>query len=260
MIIDTDNKHYENLLETVYGYLLKEKCSYLELDKLEKIIVDQKGKLGKGVGARYENNQLFVKEDDIKKALLNINGNDIKQYIFEDIKNTADEATKLLIDNIMHELFHCDAQSKMPLLHAIIASEEQDIWKGCVSHFWIECTVEYHSRAISFLRKEDLIRQISEMKWKIECFFDCGNDYGNMNYFIYIASYFVALNLALQTGDRYLKNIVDRKVKNVYIDLLAVCKRLLEQNTYIDDYAQIEGIEKIFKDYFEDLNIKNFFV
>lgn len=260
MVIETNNIEYKSLLKVIYKYLVEEKCPYLELSKLEKIIVDHKGKLADGVGARYENNLLFVKENDIKNALLNVNDKDFERYIFVELKDTTDEATKLLVDNIMHELFHCDAQTKMPLMHAIHASEEQDIWKRCISHFWIECTVEYNSRCISFLKSEDLLSQISKIKWEIECFFDCGNDYGNMYYFIYVSSYFVALNLALRTEYRYLENIVNDRIKEVYIELLGTCKQLLEQRIYIDDYRKIEEIEKIFKSYFESLHTKHFWV
>lgn len=260
MTIETNNIEYKSLLKIIYKYLSEEKCSYLKLSKLEKIIVDHKGKLADGVGACYENNQLFVKEDDVKNAWLNVINKDCERYIFVDVKDAKDKATKLLIDNIMHELFHCDAQEKMPSLHAINASEKQNVWKRCISHFWIECTVEYNSRGVSFLRSEDLLSQISKIKWEIECFYDCGNNNGNMYDFIYTSSYFVALNLAFQTEDKYLESVVDDKIKKVYIELLLVCKQLLDHNVYVDDYAQVQEIEKIFRIYFEGLHTEHFWV
>lgn len=258
MIIEADNDIYQELLQIIYDYLLNDKCTHLDLDKLKKIVVVANDKLPQGVGAHYENGIVLVKEGDVKNSLSCIRGRDMNKYIFQEIKNSSDEETKLLIDEIMHELFHCDAEKKMPLLHSIVHSEQEDIWKNCIARFWIECVVEYYSHKDSFLRKEELLKQISNAEWKINCIWESEKKEENMDELIYVASYFVALNLLYRTEEKYLENINDNQICDLYRKLFVICRGLIDREKYIDDYSEIVPIENIFKKYFDESNVKTF--
>lgn len=258
MTIETENFMYQKLLHTIYEYLLNEKCAHLDLDNLERIVVVSNNELPAGVDARFENRQVLVKEESVKNSLSHIKEKDINKYIFEQIKDLSDNKTKLLIDNVMHELFHCDAEKKMPALHSMIRSDSPEPWKGCMARFWIEFTVEYNSHKNSFLRKEKLLEQISNAQWEIDCFFGDKNEEKTMYKLIYVASYFVPLNLLYGTEEKYLKNVNDKQIYNLYSRLFAICRKLIDKEKYIDGYSEIMSIENVFKDYFDKLNVKTF--
>ena len=258
MTIETKNYMYQELLYVVYDYLLNEKCAHLDLDKLERIVIVCNNKLPDDVGARYENGLVLVKEESVKNALSYIKERDVDKYIFQEIRYTSDNKTKLLIDNVMHELFHCDAEKKMPTLHSMLHSDNADPWKGCTARFWIECTVEYKSHKDSFLMKEKLLEDISKANWEINCFYGDEDIEKNMYQLIYAASYFVPLNLLYGTEDKYLENVNDKQIYNLYSNLFEICRELISKEEYIDDYSEIVGIENVFKDFFKKLNVKTF--
>lgn len=255
-----NNDEHRVLLERILSYLLENKCNQLELGNLKKIVGDRNKKLAKGVGARYESGILYVKEKDMTDALKKMDTKKLNSYNFNQLEEDRNFHLKLVVDNVMHELFHCDAEIKMSKLHALNYNKDEDIWKRCIAHFWIECTVEYNSRKISFLKNENLLEQISNADWDINCFWDCGNNFGNMYYFIYTASYFVALNLAFDLGDKYIGKVKEDKIKHIYSDLISKSKPMLKRNIYIDDYSEIKRFEMVFKKYFMELGIKKFWV
>lgn len=258
MTIETESYMYQKLLHTVYEYLLNEKCAHLDLDNLERIVVVSNNELPDGVDARYKNRQVLIKEESVKNVLAYISIRDMNKYIFKEIKDSLDNNMKLLIDNVMHELFHCDAEKKMSALHAMVYSDSEEPWEGCTARFWIECTVEYNSNKNSFLRKEKLLEQISNAKWEIDCFFGNENEEKTMYKLIYVASYFVPLNLLYGTEETYLKNVNDKQTYSLYSKLFVICRELLDKEGYVDNYSQIESIENAFKNYFDKLGVKTF--
>lgn len=256
MFIETNNDSYQELLTIIYTFLINKKCAHLDLNRLEKIVVVSNEELSENVGSQYENGQISIREESIKNSFSCIKEKDINKYSFQEVGDSLDEKTKLLIDNVMHELFHCDAEKKMPTLHSLIGSNNEDLWKRCIARFWIECTVEYNSHKDSFLRKEKLLEHLSNIKWEIDSFWDNENEERTMYQLIYVASYFVSLNILYGTEEKYIENVGDKQIYDLYIDLFAICKKLLDKEEYIDDYNEIMCIENVFKDYFNNLNKK----
>ena len=72
-----------------------------------------------------------------------------------------------------------------------------------------------------------------------------------MQYLSYMASYFVTINLVYDLDAKYLFEIADDDVKNLFGNLIGEVKRLLQRKIIIDDYAEIKQLEMIFREYYK---------
>ena len=104
---------------------------------------------------------------------------------------------------------------------------------------------------------ESLLYQIAEQDFDIKYFWS-DNNKKSMYRLIYLAQYFVALNLVYDTSDIFLPMVSDLKIRKLYAELIKVSKEKIGMNRAIDDYSELEVFEKLFRDYYSSLNIVAF--
>lgn len=245
----------ERLIKFIFSYLKKNKCKNLNIKNLKCIKVDDE-KCGKGVNARYCHGTIYIDKKAIKPILEKNNIHAMENNSSELLKN---DDIKILMNDLLHELFHCDAEIKMPMLHNMVYDEKCDFWKRITAHFWIESYVGYCSSQKQYHLEEQyrndikLLHQIVEVKWNITNLYRNENNLNNMSHLEYIASYFVPLILSYDLENEYLPKIGDDNIRKLFEKLIMEVKYLLEVGVVVEEYNKIERLEMFFKEYYNKI-------
>jgi hypothetical protein len=243
----------ERLLNLIFSYLERNKCRNLNLINLKYIQVDD-AVCRDGVNARYCQGTIYIDGKAIGNILEKIDI-DLKDDSGFDLLKS--DYVKIFMNEFIHELYHCDAEAKMLSIHNVVYDEECDFWMRITAHFWIECYVGYRSGKNQYCFEKQynqemlLLHQIIGIKWNITHLYENKNECKNMQYLSYMASYFVTINLVYDLDAKYLFEIADDDVKNLFGNLIEEVKRLLQRKIIIDDYAEIKQLEMIFREYYK---------
>ena len=252
MRIIADNIKQKDLIESILKELSLTYCKGLSLNYLNSIVVS--GDLSKEVSGRYSKGEMYINRIYLNETMEKIHG---IVFIPENVLK-MDFVIQRFIDTIIHELYHCNAEFNMPRFHNYTYNEfsdDESLWKKCIIHYWIECFVNYNSNKNSYLQNDELMDQITDINWNIRSFYNSKNVYENMNRLIYISSYYVSLFIAYGYKNNYLNLINDKCISQLYKNLITETIKLLIQNKYIDDYKELSEINRLFREYYESLNI-----